>query len=156
LGRPVQRPSAMNRGVARDRMRTIANLGLRLSETLWASGANVLQTIVAAFVMIVLCAATSVSQSPATVTIQGRVLDPAGAPLNAARVFLEHAGARMAETSTNAGSFTFGGLQPGDYTLTAEVAGQHGVPVPVHANQPGLHQVQLTIGDGSGPQKAAD
>ena len=60
----------------------------------------------------------------AHVTIYGRVLDPQGAPVPGAHVaLLNAAGSSVgATTSNDQGAFTFGGMRPGSYQITAESA----------------------------------
>src|SRR5215472_2156706 len=71
------------------------------------------------------CTSGAVSQQPPAVTIRGRVLDPAGAPLANVPVRLERAGNQAAEAHTGSdGNFTFHDLVPGDYTVVAEHAGR--------------------------------
>ena len=77
---------------------------------------------------------SAVAQQPGAITIQGKVSDASGAPINKAAVRLERVGGPSAETTTNAdGSFTFRALPPGDYRIVLRVNGQQAVTSPTVA-----------------------
>jgi tetratricopeptide (TPR) repeat protein len=101
-------------------------------------------TLVFAFA---LCISGALSQSPESTTIQGKVSDPAGAPIANAVVRLEHAGTPAAETRTNTdGRFIFTGVASGDFTLTAETGGRRSPPASIHPGASPNEPVDLTIG----------
>ena len=104
-----------------------------------------------------LCVSNGFAQEHATVTIQGKVADAGGVPIANAAVRLEHAGRPSAETKTGAdGSFSFGGLTPGPYTLSAESAGHRSTAIPIDAVQAESRRVDLVIDAATTPQNAAD
>ena len=99
----------------------------------------------------------AIAQEHATVTIQGKVTNTVGAPIPNAPVHLEHAGTPSAETKTGAdGSFTFGGLPPGAYTLSAENAGHRSTVISMDALQPESRRVDLVIDAAATSQNPAD
>ncbi len=91
---------------------------------------------------------SAVAQQAAAITIQGKVSDASGAPINKAAVRLERAGGPSAETTTNAdGSYIFRALPPGDYSLSAENAGHRSSPVTLHPASGETPRVDLVIAD---------
>jgi tetratricopeptide (TPR) repeat protein len=106
----------------------------------------------AAVLIFVSCLAAAWSQQSDPTTIQGRVSNASGAPVASAPVHLEHAGAQAAETSTNAeGEFTFRNVPPGEYTVSAENAGQPRASQTIHTGQAGTQRVDLVIAESKSP-----
>lgn len=89
---------------------------------------------------------TAGAQQPGPATIFGTVGDAAGAPVGDAQVRLGHGGTLAAETRTNvAGEFTFSGVAPGSYTVTAEKPGWVTTQSSISADGPQSQRVDLRM-----------
>ena len=106
--------------------------------------------------LLIVSISSGVSQQPAAITIQGKVSNAGGIPIVGARVRLEHAGSPPAGTTSGAdGTFTFNGILPGDYTVTADNAGSRSAPRTIHAAQSET-RVDVIIGDSASAASAME
>lgn len=87
--------------------------------------------------------------------VSGTVRGPSGEPLEHARVtLLDSAGELLAQNVTGSdGAYSFTGLEGGDYTVLA--SGYAPVSATVMVSGPGREDLDLTLGNGTGPGDAA-
>lgn len=94
------------------------------------------------------------SSAAESIRIEGKVTTPSGNPVANVEVLLEHAGNRVAETTTSQnGLYRLSGLGKGDYTLRAEVGVRRSSPKDIHVTEASLH-VDLVVPD-AGPAAEA-
>jgi hypothetical protein len=95
---------------------------------------------------LLLIAAPAAADSPQTGTVEGTVTDAAAGPLPGVTVTLaSDRGAQTAVTGED-GTFRFGLLQPGDYTVGASLEGFRGAEQAVHVDSGGRSAVTLKLG----------
>ena len=88
-------------------------------------GPTVRSQIPAIIAAVMILAASGFAQSGTTGALIGIVSDPSGAVIPAATVEVVNAGtnAAQAQTTNDAGQFSFNNLRPGPYKLTVKIAG---------------------------------
>jgi tetratricopeptide (TPR) repeat protein len=115
------------------------------------------RSVLGVLFVFVLWVSSAISQQAAEITIYGKVSNAHGAPIANAAVRLEHAGGPPAEATTGAdGSFTFRGLPPGDYTLSAESGGRHSSPIAIHPGHAETQSVDLVVADPESPRSGME
>ncbi|MGE5111233.1 MAG: TonB-dependent receptor [Acidobacteriaceae bacterium] len=77
------------------------------------------------FVTAFMCPLATLAQTPDSVTVRGRVLDPSGAAIQGVDIRISSQRTSFSRTSTtdSSGFFSFSGLQAGDYTLSSHKEG---------------------------------
>jgi hypothetical protein len=100
-------------------------------------------TACAPIVVATVAAAPAVCRAATTGTVQGRIQSAEGEPLKNANVFLEGTG-RTTVTDKN-GYFVFTGVQPGSYTVRAELVAFHTARAPVSVVQDQITRTDFAL-----------